>query len=100
TRAASRAGSAGRWWTWTHDLEPEDAILIHPSVAGALEIENGESVRLLSADEIVEGVACINRMVPPWLVWSSRRMHTRRVLIHRQGQSPQEACERLKATQT
>lgn len=100
TRVASRAGTTGRWWTWTHDLEPEDWVQVHPSVAAALQIENGESVRLLSADDIIEGRACINRMVPPWLVWSSRRMQTRRVLIHRKGQSPQEACEKLKATQT
>jgi anaerobic selenocysteine-containing dehydrogenase len=99
TRVASRTGNSGQWWTWTFDLEPEDTIQIHPCVAAALEIENGASVRVVSADEIIEGLAWINRMVPPWLVWSSRRMQTRRVLIHRKGQSPEEACEKLKATQ-
>jgi anaerobic selenocysteine-containing dehydrogenase len=100
TRVASRAGTTGQWWTWTHDLEPDDWIQLHPSVATALQIENGEAIRLLSADDSVEGRACINRMVPPWLVWSSRRMQTRRVVLHRKGQSPQEACEKLKAIQT
>jgi ferredoxin-nitrate reductase len=99
TRAASRTSNTSHWWTWTQDLEPDNAIQIHPSLATALQIENGEAVRLLSADEAIEGSAWINRMVPPWLVWSSRRMQTKRVLIHRKGQSPQDACEILKATQ-
>jgi anaerobic selenocysteine-containing dehydrogenase len=98
TRIASQAGNSGKWWPWSHDLEPEDTIQVHPSVAAALEIENGESVRVVSADETMEGRAWINRMVPPWLVWSSRRMQTGKVLLHRKGQSPQEACEKLKAT--
>ena len=97
TRVASRTGNAGQWWPWTHDLEPEDTIQVHPSVAAALNIENGESVRVVSVDETMEGRALINRMVPPWLVWSSRPMQTDKVLLHRKGQSPEEACEKLKA---
>lgn len=96
TRVASRAGNCGQWWTWTHDLELKDTIQVHPSVAAALNIENGESVRVVSVDETMEGRALINRMVPPWLVWSSRRMRTGKVLLHRKGQSPEEACEKLK----
>ena len=97
TRVASHTSNVGQWWTWTQDLEPSDTIQVHPSVATALGLENGESVRVVSADEIIEGKAWINRMVPPWLVWSSRRMQTSKVLIHRKGQSPEEACDKLKA---
>jgi anaerobic selenocysteine-containing dehydrogenase len=97
TRVASQSGNLGQWWSWTQDLEPSDTIQVHPSVATALEIENGEPVRVVSADEIIEGKAWINRMVPPWLVWSSIRMQTSKVLIHRKGQSPEEACDKLKA---
>jgi anaerobic selenocysteine-containing dehydrogenase len=97
TRVTSRSSNSGQWWDWTRDLEPEDTIQIHPSVATALSIENGTSVRVVSADEVIEGRAWINRVVPPWLVWSSRRMQTGNVLVHRKGQSPQEACDKLKA---
>jgi alpha-galactosidase len=64
-----------------------------------LNLPNNGLIPNLPTDDIVEGRACINRMVPPWLVWSSRRMPTRRVLIHRKGQTPQEACDKLKAIQ-
>jgi formate dehydrogenase major subunit len=97
TRVASQAGNNGLRRTWTHDPELKDTIQVHPSVAAALNIENGESVQVVSVDETMEGRALINRMVPPWLVWSSRRMQTGKVLLHRKGQSPEEAYEKLKA---
>jgi anaerobic selenocysteine-containing dehydrogenase len=97
TRAMTRSGDAGRWWPWTRELEDELGIQIHPLVARALEIENGQTILVASDNEIIEGPAAISRMVPPRLVWSQQRMQAHRVLVYRKGQSPEEARDRLKA---
>ncbi|MFZ1986695.1 MAG: molybdopterin-dependent oxidoreductase [Desulfatitalea sp.] len=97
TRAMTRSGDAGRWWPWTRELENEMGIRIHPRVARALEIENGETILVASENEIIEGPAAISRMVPPSLVWSLQRMQADRVLVYRKGQAPEEARDRLKA---
>jgi len=96
TRAMTRSGDAGRWWPWTKELEDEMGIRIHPRVARALEIENGEIILVASEDETIEGPAAVSRMVPPRLVWSLQRMQADRVLVYRKGQAPEEARELLK----
>lgn len=97
TRAFSRSGDANRWWPWIRELEEELGIRIHPRVARALEIENGQTIRVASVSETIEGPAAVSRMVPPRLVWSTQRMRADRVLVYRKGQAPDEARERLKA---
>ena len=97
TRTMTRSGDAGRWWPWARELEDETAIQIHPVVAEALGVDNGETILAASEDEIIEGPAVISRMVPPRLIWSLQRMRTDRVLIYRKGQAPEEARDRLKA---
>lgn len=97
TRMANRASDASSWWPWTRELEPEEAVQINPVIAEALAIENGETIIVASANDTIEGKAWVNRMVPPQLVWSSRRMKAERVLIQRKGQSRQEARDILKA---
>ncbi len=97
TRSSIRSGDAGRWWPWTRELEDEMGIRIHPRVAKALEIENGQTISVASENEIIEGPAAISRMVPPRLVWTQQRMQADCVLVYRKGQAPEEARERLKA---
>lgn len=97
TRAITRSGDAGRWWPWTRELEDEMGIRIHPRVARALEIENGQTILVASENETIEGPAAVSRMVPPRLVWSLQRMQADHVLVYRKGQSPEEARDRLKA---
>jgi anaerobic selenocysteine-containing dehydrogenase len=97
TRTAVRGSDASGWWPWAHELEPGDSVQIHPSLAEAMAIENGETIIVSSAQESLEGPACINRMVPPQLVWSCRRMKADRVLIQRIGQSREDARDLLKA---
>jgi anaerobic selenocysteine-containing dehydrogenase len=78
-------------------LEEELGICIHPRVARALEIENGQTIRVVSKNETIEGPAAVNRMVPPRLVWSTQRMQADRVLVYRKGQDPEQARDRLEA---
>lgn len=97
TRASTRSGDAGRWWPWTRELEDEMGIRIHPRVARALEIENGQTIIVTSENETIEGPAAVSRMVPPRLVWTQQRMQADCVLVYRKGQAPEDARERLKA---
>jgi anaerobic selenocysteine-containing dehydrogenase len=97
SRAMNRSGDAARWWPWTRELEDETWIQIHPRVATALKIENGETITVASEEETIEGPASISRMVPPRLVWSLQRMRAEHVLVYRKGQASDEARELLKA---
>jgi anaerobic selenocysteine-containing dehydrogenase len=97
TRASIRSGDAGRWWPWTKELEEELGIRIHPRVARALEIENGQTILVASENETIEGPAAVSRIVPPRLVWSLQRMQSDRVLVYRKGQAPEDARLRLEA---
>lgn len=97
TRVITRSGHAGRWWPWARELENEGAVQIHPLIAQALRIENGDPVLVAGQDHIMEGQAWVSRMVPPYLVWSPRRFKADRVLVYRRGQSPEQAREQLKA---
>ena len=93
----TRSGDASQWWPWTKELEDEMGIQIHPQVAEALKVENGETIVVASEDETIEGPAYISRMVTPRLVWSLQRMRADHVLVFRKGQAPEEARELLKA---
>jgi anaerobic selenocysteine-containing dehydrogenase len=97
TRAMTRSGDAAQWWPWTKELEDEMGIQIHPRIASALKIENGEPIMVASEEETIEGPASISRMVPPRLVWSLQRMRADHVLVYRKGQAPEEARDLLKA---
>jgi len=97
TRSATRTGDTGRWWPWARELEDEAGIRIHPRVAQALKIENGQTILVASENETIEGPAAVSRMVPPRLVWSLQRMQADHVLVYRKGQAPEEARDRLKA---
>ncbi len=97
TRTSTLSGASTRWWPWAMELEDALGIRIHPRVARALEIENGQIIRVASETETIEGPAVVSRMVPPRLVWSLQRMRADHVLVYRKGQDPEDACELLKA---
>lgn len=97
SRVSTRSGNTSRWWPWVKELEDESGICIHPRVARALEIENGQTILVASENETIEGPAAVSRMVPPHLVWSLQRMQADHVLVYRKGQAPEEARDRLKA---
>jgi anaerobic selenocysteine-containing dehydrogenase len=97
TRASVGSGCAGRWWPWAGELENEPGIHIHPRVARALQIENGQTILVASEHETIEGPAAVSRVVPPRLVWSQQRMQADRVLVYRKGQAPDDARRQLDA---
>jgi anaerobic selenocysteine-containing dehydrogenase len=97
TRTAAKSGSTSRWWPWFEELEEQLDIYIHPRIARALEIENGQTIRVASENETIEGPAVVSRMVPPRLIWSAQRMQADRVLVYGKGQSPEQARDRLEA---
>jgi anaerobic selenocysteine-containing dehydrogenase len=97
TRTSARSGETGRWWPWIKELEEGLGIHIHPRVARALEIENGQTICVASVNETIEGPAAVSRAVPPRLVWSIQRMQADRVLVYGKGRSPEEARDRLEA---
>lgn len=90
TPLISRSEKAGNWWPWTHHLEQEDAIQIHPETARALGIENGDDILVSSPVGTLSGRAWISRMVPPWMVSSSRNSVGERVLVHKADRTREE----------
>lgn len=96
TRAISRTNDVVHWWPWTRELTPENAVQIHPETAQVLDIENGDDILVSGAVETMEGCAWISRMVPRWMVWSPRKLGERRVVVHKKGQTTEEAFDILK----
>jgi anaerobic selenocysteine-containing dehydrogenase len=96
TRIVSRASDAGNWWPWTRELEAENTVQIHPEVARALAIENGDTVVVAGTTEAWQGRAWISRMVCKEMVWSSRRFRENRVLVHKPGQTRDHCRDILK----
>jgi anaerobic selenocysteine-containing dehydrogenase len=97
TRTIAGHGDAGRWWSWLRELEAENVVQVHPDIAAALGIENGDDIRVAGAEDGCRATAWISRMVNRQTVWSPRRLRADRVLIHKRGQSPEEAHRILKA---
>ncbi|MCK7503548.1 MAG: hypothetical protein MZV70_05180 [Desulfobacterales bacterium] len=97
TRVASRSTDAGRWWPWTAELEDENAVQIHPDIARILGIENGDEVVVAGRRGCVDGRAWLSRMVGRRAIWSPQRLDESRVLVHKKGQSGEDALNRLKA---
>ena len=97
TRVISRTNDVVHWWPWTRELITENAVQIHPEIAQVLGIENGETILVTGAAGMMEGRAWINRMVPEWMVWSSRKMDEKRVVVHKRDQTSEEAFDILKA---
>jgi len=96
TRIISHAGDASHWWPWTRELEAENGVQIHPEVARALAIENGDTVIVAGAGEAWEGRAWISRMVDKGMVWSPRRFRENRVLVYKPGQTRDQSRDILK----
>ncbi|MCF8126909.1 MAG: molybdopterin-dependent oxidoreductase [Deltaproteobacteria bacterium] len=96
TRVISRTNDVVHWWPWTRELIAENSVQIHPETAQALGIENGDDILVSGAVQTMEGHALISRMVPRWMVWSPRKLGERRVVVHKKGQTSQEAFDILK----
>ena len=95
TRLASRSGEASRWWPWTGDLEDDRAVQIHPDLAAALGLENGDEVVVRGPRYSMDGRVWLNRMTPRWLVWSPRRLGDRRVVLYKKRTDPAAALANL-----
>jgi anaerobic selenocysteine-containing dehydrogenase len=97
TRVVSRSTDAGRWWPWTAELEDEIAVQIHPDTAQIIGIENGDEVVIAGRRGCIDGRAWLSRMVDRRMIWSAQRLDESRVLVHKKGQSGEDALNRLKA---
>lgn len=95
--------SAG-WYPWLAELMPDEMIHIHPAEASTLGIATGDDILLTGARVKMSGRAYVTRTVPRRTVWASPRISTRiipagdgqRVLVHKSGQTPDEARKLLK----
>ncbi len=74
----------------------DDILQINPETALILGIENGEAIELSSENEIRDTIAGISRMVPPWLVSSSRALDTDRVLIRKKDQTSEQTANLIR----
>jgi anaerobic selenocysteine-containing dehydrogenase len=97
TRVVSRSTDAANWWPWTAELEDEKAVQIHPDIAAILGIENGDEVVIAGRRGCIDGRAWLSRMVDRRMIWSPQRLDESRVLVHKKGQSVEDALNRLKA---
>ena len=96
TAFISRSEEAGKWWPWTQNLEPEDAVQINPQTAMALGIQNGDEILVSSPDGTLTGRAWITRMVPPWMVSSPENSLGERVLVQKPDRTREETLSILK----
>lgn len=96
-RNAPQFGDASRWQPWIDELEPKDAVQIHPETAAALCVADGDDIMVVGPEASMSGRAWISRMVPKKTVWASQRLGVERVLVQRKGQAREEAVECLKA---
>jgi anaerobic selenocysteine-containing dehydrogenase len=96
-RIVSRSSDDANWWPWTAELEDEKAVQIHPETAQILGIENGDEVVVSSSRTCMEGRAWLSRMVNRRMIWSPQRLDETRVLVHKKGQSGEDAFNLLKA---
>lgn len=96
TPFVARSEEVGKWWPWTQDLEPEDAVQINPQTARALGIQNGDEILVTGPDRTLTGHAWITRMVPPWMVASPKNSLGERVLVRKADQSREETLSILK----
>ncbi|MEW6349268.1 MAG: molybdopterin-dependent oxidoreductase [Thermodesulfobacteriota bacterium] len=92
----SRSRDASNWLPWAAELEPDSLIQMNPDVAKALGIASGDEVVVEGAHKRMEGLAWVNRMVPPWMLSSQRRFDDDWVLVHGKSQPREEALTILK----
>lgn len=77
-------------------LKNGHGVQINPDTARALGIQTGDDVVVHGPGQSTEAQAWITRMVPRWLVYLQAGTHEKRVLVHKKGQSSQEALSILR----
>lgn len=76
--------------------EPETAwIQLHPDTAAALGLRHGDSLQLIWGTGECRGRAGLSRMVPVWLAAGPMALATRRILVVKEGHSPEAARQIL-----
>jgi hypothetical protein len=83
-------------WPWSGDGERSALLQINPEVATALGIESGDTIIALTAGHYTEAKAWVSRAVPRSVVYSTHMLGAKRVLVHRKGQTSQEALHALR----
>lgn len=96
TRIVSRSGDADNFRPLTRELEDAGAVQIHPETAALLGIQSGDQVLVHAPGETIEASAWITRMVPPWMIWSARRLVSNCAVICKKGEPREEASRILR----
>ena len=92
----ARASEPADLWPWTGEWEKSLLLQIHPEIAAVLCIETGDAIVGATPDWHVEARAWVSRAVPRDVVYSTRTLGATRVLVHRKGQTGEEALCALK----
>jgi anaerobic selenocysteine-containing dehydrogenase len=92
----SRCTDLANLWPWSCDRQRSPLLQINPEVATALGIESGDAIIALAAGLYTEARAWVSRAVPRSVVYSTHMLGVRRVLVHRKGQTSQEALHALR----
>ncbi len=83
-------------WPWSGERGRSALLQINPDIATALGIESGDTVIALAAGQSTEARAWVSRAVPRSVVYSTHMRGAKRVLVHRKGQTSQEALHALR----
>ena len=68
-RIVSSFHEMGHWWPWCDELEPDRFIQVHPIMAQALGIADGDRVIVESERAEIEGFAWVTEETDPRQVW-------------------------------
>jgi anaerobic selenocysteine-containing dehydrogenase len=95
-RTGGHCVDPGDLWPWVLERDRPPLLQIHPDVARALHIENGDAITALAPGWNLHARAWVNRAVPRHVVYSTQAVGTKQVLIHRSGREGREAIQVLK----
>ncbi len=95
-QVGSRCTDLANLWPWSGERERSALLQINPAIATALGIENGDAIVALAAGRCTEARAWVSRAVPRSVVYSTHVLGAKRVMVHRKGQTSQEALHALR----
>ncbi len=85
------------WWSWLHPDGDQASFFLHPALAMALEVQNGEALVVDDGKRQLAGRATLTHALPERVIWASAGTPvTSAVSVFPRGGSPARALARLR----
>ncbi|MBM3299061.1 MAG: hypothetical protein FJY85_03805, partial [Deltaproteobacteria bacterium] len=95
-RVGARTVDIANLWPSNGEHDEKLLLQINPDTARALRIETGDSIIVQGPKCETEARAWVSRAVPRDVVYATRALGGKRVLVVKRGQTSQEALHELK----